>query len=89
MTQNQIFSGVVSAIRAASKGSLPEEIHADHSCILDLGLDSLSIAVLSLALEDTFSRPVLLDGWLGQHADPAALTVGSLCDYIQVALKAA
>ena len=81
-----IMPGVVAAIRAAAKGALPEHVRAEHSFLLDLGFDSMSIAVLGLALEDQFDRAVLLDGWIAQHSEPAQLTVGSLCDYLRSSL---
>jgi acyl carrier protein len=82
-----IFARVVAAIRATQKGKLPDEIVPDHSFVLDLGFDSMSVALLALALEDQFSCAILLDGWIGEHAHPAALTVKSLCEYLARSLS--
>jgi acyl carrier protein len=81
-----IMKGVVAAVRATAKGTLPADIEPNQSFLLDLGFDSMSIAVLGLALEDQFHQAVLLDGWIAQHSEPAELTVGSLCDYLRSAL---
>jgi acyl carrier protein len=81
-----VLTGVLSAVRAAAKAPLPHVIEPSHSFILDLGFDSMSMAILGLTLEDEFHCVILLDAWIGQHADPAALTVASLCDYLQESL---
>lgn len=82
------LSGVVAAVRAATKAPLPDVIQPSHSFVLDLGFDSMSMAILGLTLEDEFHCVILLDVWIGQHADPAALTVASLCAYLQESLVA-
>ncbi len=46
----------------------------------------MSMAILGLTLEDEFHCVILLDAWIAEHADPAALTVASLCDYLQESL---
>ncbi len=81
-----ILSGVVAAVRAAAKAPLPDVIQPSHSFVLDLGFDSMSMAILGLTLEDEFHCVILLDAWIAQHADPAALTVASLCDYLRESL---
>ena len=78
------MQGVLAAVRATAKGALPADIQAHHSFLLDLGFDSMSIAVLGLALEDQFHRAILLDGWIAQHTEPSELTIGSLCTYLQL-----
>lgn len=45
-------------------------------------MDSMSIAMLGLTLEDEFQCSILLNDWIGQHSDPESLTVGSLCEYL-------
>lgn len=82
VTADALFAGVVAAVRAAAQVELPAEIERAHSFLLDLGFDSLSTVALSLALEDAFGCPILLDGWISEGSDPAALTVGSLCAYL-------
>jgi acyl carrier protein len=81
------FAGVVAAIRKTLKGPAPPRIELHHSFVQDLGFDSMSIALLGLALEDQFGRAILLDGWIAQHSHPASLTVQSLCAYVDSALS--
>jgi acyl carrier protein len=83
MSDDLLFQGVLASIRSASRHELPASILPEHSFVLDLGFDSLAIARLALALEDTFAQPVLLDEWLAIEDDPGALTVASLCGYIE------
>lgn len=77
-----VLDGVIVCVRAAARHPLPEPIRREHSFIVDLGFDSMGIARLALALEDRFDQTILLDEWIGQATDPAALTVASLCDYV-------
>lgn len=79
--------GVCVAIHAAARGPLPSALSAIHSFVLDLGFDSLAMARLSLTLEEQFDCPILLDSWLSSQSDPAALTIGSLCDFVQSRLE--
>ena len=81
-----VFQGIVRAISATLKGRAPSSVSLDQSFVQDLGFDSMSIALLALALEDQFDCTILLDGWIAQHSHPSALTVGSLCDYVTRAL---
>ena len=71
------------ALRAASKDTLPPAIEPHHSVVLDLGFDSLKIAMLALALEEEFGCPMMLDEWIRLHRSPGALTVASLCDFLR------
>jgi acyl carrier protein len=82
-----VFVGVTTAIRTAAKGAIPEEIEPEHCFIADLGFDSMSIALLALALESEFDRTILLDGWIARHMDPSDLTVASLCAYLREVLS--
>lgn len=79
------MQGVVAAIRRASTNGdvLPSVIERDHSLVMDLGFDSLKMALLSLALETEFERTIVLDEWIGSHSDPNELTVGSLSDFVR------
>jgi acyl carrier protein len=83
MLTDPTLERVVAAIRASVRHPLPAHIERSHSFIFDLGFDSMSIARLALALEDAFHQPILLDDWLAQKADPAALDVDSLCRYLE------
>ena len=40
------------------------------------------MAGLSLALENEFGRPLLLNDWIALADDPYRLTIGSLTDYL-------
>lgn len=53
------------------------------SLVASLGFNSLRMVSLSLALEEEFSTPLLLNDWIAMSDDPRTLTVGSLCDYIE------
>ncbi len=54
---------------------------ADH-LVDDLGLDSTSIASLTIALEDEFDEVLLLNDWIAEAHSPSDLTVDSLVDYL-------
>lgn len=58
------------------------ELKLDDSFVATLGFNSLRMVSLSLALEDEFQTPLLLNDWIAQHEDPKMLTVGSLCQYV-------
>lgn len=63
------------------------ELKSTDSFVLALGFNSLRMVSLSLALEDEFEAPLLLNDWISGCDDPRALTVGSLVDYIEKILK--
>ena len=56
------------------------------SFIANLGFNSLRMVSLSLALEDQFGRPLLLNEWISRCDDPRLLTVGSLATYVEEVL---
>lgn len=78
---------VVAAIRHAGGDAVPQSVRSEDSLVLQLGFDSMKIALLSLSLEDAFGQTVLLDGWIASHPDPNDLTIGSLCHYIEEAVR--
>ncbi|RAL20542.1 hypothetical protein DL240_16000 [Lujinxingia litoralis] len=80
---SETFATVEKAIRAAASNPLPETIRKDHSFLLDLGFDSLTITVLTLELEHFVGQPVLLNRWVESASNPTDLTVGSLCAYLE------
>lgn len=80
---NAVFDGVLRALRSTARNPLPEVIRPNHSFVLDLGFDSMTIALLSVALEDEFDCAILLDGWICEHRSPDAMTVASLCHYLE------
>jgi acyl carrier protein len=79
---------IVQAIRHAGGDAVPSVVRLDDSLVLRLGFDSMKMALLSLSLETEFGCAIVLDGWIGSHPDPQQLTVGSLSDYVQRALRA-
>jgi acyl carrier protein len=79
---------VTKAIRDAASASLPAELTTGQSFVFDLGFDSLAMARLGLALEEQLGCPILLDPWLSSQSDPSALTIGSLCEFVQSRLEA-
>jgi acyl carrier protein len=78
----RFFAGVVAAIRASAESSLPPTIEPWQSFVVDLGFDSVAVAILAVELEEQFGVPVLLDTWVAESADPDQLTVASLCAYL-------
>lgn len=82
-----MVTAVVRAVRATAKNPLPEQVSPEHGFLTDLGFDSMTLALLALALEDELECSVLLDGWVSEHADPALLTVGSLASHLQLLVK--
>lgn len=81
------LTGVVDAIRASARLSLPNCIEPHHRFVDDLGFDSLGLVTLSVSLEDRFGVPILLDGWIGTASSPSDLTVGSLALWIGSSLE--
>ena len=72
----------------------PTEISSDqilphHKLVEDLGLDSLSVVILSIALEEEFKEFFLLHEWVVAAEDPGQLTVDSLATYVQQKLEGA
>lgn len=63
------------------------ELKSSDSFVMALGFNSLRMVSLSLALEDEFEVPLLLNDWISGCDDPRELTVGSLVDYIEKMLK--
>jgi acyl carrier protein len=82
MPRDDVLDKVSTALRAALPRELPESLLREYSLVADLGIDSMSMAMLGLALEDEFHCPILLNDWIAQHGNPESLTVGSLCDYL-------
>ena len=75
-------SRVNAALRAAARNELPAELSEGASLVFDLGFDSLAMTRLGLALEEQFGYAILLDAWISSESDPAALTIGSLCEFL-------
>lgn len=82
MSEDDVLEKVSTAIRTAMPRKLPASLARECSLVADLGMDSMSIAMLGLTLEDEFQCSILLNDWIAQHSDPESLTVGSLCEYL-------
>ncbi len=73
----RVTRAILSTARTTKKTIEPSD-----SLVFSLGFDSLSVANLAIALETELERPVFLSDWFARCGDPAALTVGSLCNFI-------
>jgi acyl carrier protein len=80
------LEGVVRAIRHAGGDAVPERVEGADSLVLQLGFDSMKVALLSLSLESEFGCAIVLDDWIAGSPDPQDLTVTSLCDYVRGAM---
>ena len=65
------------------------DLKSTDSFVVALGFNSLRMVSLSLALEEEFGKPLLLNDWISRADDPRQLTVGSLCEYIELILQEA
>lgn len=63
------------------------EIHSDHNLVEDLHLDSLSVVILSITLEEKFGESLLLNEWVIAAEDPNQLTVRCLAEHIHEKLQ--
>jgi len=77
---------VVDAIRRAGGEAVPPFVRDDDSLVLQLGFDSMKMALLSLSLEEVLGRAIALDTWIASCPDPDQLTVRSLCRYVDAAV---
>jgi acyl carrier protein len=69
----------VQAAIHAIRPDLPlSRIRPGASLVADLGIDSLTLAQLSIALEDVFGQTIFLGDVLSEVDDPATITVGQL-----------
>ncbi len=73
-----------SKVREAIQVTMGKKVNLNDSdsFIANLGFNSLKMVSLSLALEEKFGRPLLLNEWISQCEDPRLLTVHSLCNYV-------
>ena len=74
-------------VRAALRSVLPQlppgALAPGARLMEDLGVDSLKVAELSVALEETFDRPVFLGDVFARVEDPSQLTVGQLAELLE------
>lgn len=54
MTQQEIFDGLKEMLHTIKPGVDQDAITMDSTLVFDLGIDSLSILLLSIAIENTF-----------------------------------
>lgn len=75
---------ILTKVRAALVDVLEKDIDVrpEHHLVEDLGVDSVNIASLTIALEDQFDDILLLNDWIATASDPNDLTVQSLVDYL-------
>ena len=83
----ELSERVLKAIHQAGGDTIPPTLGRDDSLVLRLGFDSMKLALLSLSLESEFGCEIALDVWIGAHPDPRQLTVGSLNDYVESAVR--
>jgi acyl carrier protein len=57
-------------------------VQPHHRLVDDLGIDSMHVASLTIALEDEFDDVLLLSDWIAGASNPSELTVGSLVEYL-------
>ena len=79
--QAEAFEKVRSAVLAVLPRVDPSRITTT-ALMMDVGIDSLKVIELTLALEENFGDPVSLPDWLGSVDDPRELTFGSLADFL-------
>ncbi len=85
LTNDKINLKVKKAVLAALGKKV--ELNDADSFVAKLGFNSLRMVSLSLALEDEFNRPLLLNDWISRCDDPQLLTISSLCEYIHDVLS--
>jgi acyl carrier protein len=83
---SKYWEPVVRAIRNAGGPEVPSSVEPGASLVLNLGFDSMKMAMLSLSLEGEFGCAIMLDDWIASHPDPHDLTVESLCEYLWTAI---
>jgi acyl carrier protein len=77
---------VADAIRSVLPAARTVQLLPNDSLVLDLGLDSMKVALLALALEERLGRAILLERWISSCSDPARLSVESLHHYVRTVL---
>jgi len=80
MDRKEIFDGLCEVLRTIKSNIKPEEISENSKLLTDLGVDSLSMLLMSLAVEQKFNFQF-----------PAQMkpftTVGEVVDYIEKEVK--
>jgi acyl carrier protein len=76
-----VFAKVRSALSQVLEDRAAD-VRPQHRLVDDLGLDSMNVASLTIALEDEFDDVLLLNDWIAGARNPSELTVESLVDYL-------
>ncbi len=76
-----VFAKVRSALAQVLEDKAAD-VRAHHRLVDDLGLDSMNVASLTIALEDEFDDVLLLNDWIAGASNPSELTVDSLVEYL-------
>ena len=76
-----VFAKVRSALSQVLEDKAAD-VRPHHRLVDDLGLDSMNVASLTIALEDEFDDVLLLNDWIAGASNPSELTVASLVDYL-------
>jgi acyl carrier protein len=82
-----IFERTALAIRSSLRPPVPKAVSPEDRLLVDLGFDSLSLATLTLTLEEEFGRTILLDAWIAANPDLEDLTAGSLAEHVRDVLE--
>jgi acyl carrier protein len=80
LSRPEIEARVKAAVRKAT--DRPVAVDPADTLFDSLGLDSMRMIALTLALEDEFDRPFPLKEWYSV-ARGGPVTVASLCDYLE------
>ncbi len=76
-----VFAKVRSALRQVLENPTAD-VQPQHRLVDDLGVDSMKVASLTIALEDELDDVLLLNDWIAGARNPSELTVESLVAYL-------
>lgn len=80
MTREEVFEGLKEVISVIRPSTDLTNVGFETELIRELGIDSLSMVILSLAVEEKFKMRF--------EGQPAFVTVGDVCDYVVAAVAA-
>lgn len=78
MTREEVFEGLKEVISVIRPSTDLTNVGFETELIRELGIDSLSMVILSLAVEEKFKMRF--------EGQPAFVTVGDVCDYVVAAV---
>ena len=79
MTKEEVFEGLKEIIVTVKPAIDLDKVSYDSRLVTDLGIDSLSMLLLSLATEHKFNMHF-------DDSNPPFQTVGDVCDYVLKAI---